>query len=305
MRKSFLVLLLLAPVLGAAEYDTRFWSHWSDGKAELTSYDVVFPRYGEPRRGTAVLIFVTEPFSNAARVKADPGKHTDEFPVMKLNAVLDFPTGIYDYNLMTSVFLGLRPFGRRPAGTPAKIAFSSQEWCGLTHAQVLFRDKSADAQWHSYFDGEADGAVSLPIPADGVSEDALFLWARGWAEPRLEPGETREVPLLMSLTTSRLKHQPLSWTKAQLSRKEQPGAVAVPAGPFKVYTWTAAVVGGPVWTFDVEAAFPHRIVRWSTSDGQKGEMIKSERLKYWEMNGAAFENAVERLGLRPRPRRTP
>src|SRR5439155_6663326 len=48
----------------------EFWSYWGDGKAELDGYALVEPRYGEPRDGTAVLIYVTEDFSDSARVKA-------------------------------------------------------------------------------------------------------------------------------------------------------------------------------------------------------------------------------------------
>lgn len=68
-----------------------FWKHWGDGQAELSGYRLIQPRYGQPRLGQAVLIFVTETFSERDRVKADPGKHpaSDEFPVMKLNLKKD------------------------------------------------------------------------------------------------------------------------------------------------------------------------------------------------------------------------
>src|SRR5512142_2190543 len=74
-----------------------FWTFWGDGKAELDGYALVEPRYGQLREGTAVAIFVTEDFSDALRVKADPGKHpkSDVVPVMKVNLVRDFQTGIY------------------------------------------------------------------------------------------------------------------------------------------------------------------------------------------------------------------
>src|SRR5690348_13231592 len=91
-----------APVQPPA-FDAAFWKQWGDGRAELSGYDLTFPRYGQLRRGVAVTVFVTETFSNSLRVKADPGKHppADEFPVMKLNLVEDYQTGIYDYNDMT------------------------------------------------------------------------------------------------------------------------------------------------------------------------------------------------------------
>ena len=78
------------------------------------------PRYGELRHGTAVLVYVTETFTQAQRVKSD-GKHTDEMPVLKLNEVRDFQTGIYDYNTMLSVFV------RSGTLAPVKISFASSE----------------------------------------------------------------------------------------------------------------------------------------------------------------------------------
>jgi hypothetical protein len=143
------------------------------------------PRYGAVRDGTAVLVFVTEDFSDSLRVKADPGKHpaSDVYPVLKLNAVRHFPTGIYDYNVMTSAFLRVAP------GWPvAKVSFSSQEWCGHVWHQVVPRDGRLGGVFHSYFDGEADGTDDLDFPKDGVLEDALPVLLRGWNGEYLKPG---------------------------------------------------------------------------------------------------------------------
>src|SRR5207249_3206702 len=103
---AMLCFLCAAQRARADELRADFWSTWGDGKAELDGYALTQPRYGELRAGTAVLIFVTEDFSDSARVKADPGKHpaSDVYPVLKLNFVRDFQTGIYDYNVMTSTF---------------------------------------------------------------------------------------------------------------------------------------------------------------------------------------------------------
>ena len=209
---AFLGALALACASSAAapaapEFADAFWKHWGDGRAELAGYDLVTPRYGASRTGTAVAIFVTETFSNALRVKADPGKHprSDEFPVMKLNLVQDFSTGVYDYNLQTSAFVALAPANGRPAGAPTKVSFSSQEWCGNVYAQLLFDKGSARLASHSYFDGEADRSEALPCPADAVAEDALLVWARGLAWPRLSAGESATLPLARSLRESRLR----------------------------------------------------------------------------------------------------
>ena len=127
----FLLSISVMAVQPDPRFDQVFWKTWADGQAEIASYDLVYMRYGHPRKGVAVSIFVTESFSNAARVKADPGKHPDAdvFPVMKLNLVEDFQTGVYDYNEQTSSFVGLAPIAGRSSGTLAKVSFSSQEWC--------------------------------------------------------------------------------------------------------------------------------------------------------------------------------
>jgi len=287
-------------------FDAAFWKQWGDGQAELSGYNLVFPRYGQLRRGSAVTIFVTETFSNALRVKADPGKHpvSDQFPVMKLNLVEDYQTGIYDYNDMTSSFVALAPENGRPAGSPTKIAFSSQEWCGQTFQQLLFDARSIRSTSHSYFDGEADQHGDLSYPVDGLSEDELLLWARGHAGPRLAPGERRDVQLLTSLQTVRQQHTPLSWRRATLSRSARPQQISVQAGKFTVEVWTAEISGGVRRTVYAEAAEPHRIIRWEATSGERADLLGSQRMRYWEMNREGFESALQKLGLSPRPPRT-
>lgn len=299
-----------APAGGRAsepEFGEAFWSRWGDGQAEVAAYDLTLVRYGEERRGVAVAIFVTETFSNRVRVKADPGKHpaADEFPVLKLNLVQDFPTGLYDYNLMTSVFTALVPVNGLPAGAATKVSFSAQEWCGHVWHQLLFGPSEVRSAAHSYFDGEADRQETLPLPQEGLSEDALLSWARGFAGPVLTPGETRSIPLLDALRCSRFRHEAPAWRTARLSRSAGSRSVTVPAGTFEVETWEATVAGGRSWSILVEATPPHRIVSWTHSEGESAELLKLERLKYWEMNGPGLESQLSRLGLGTRPPRTP
>ena len=317
IRVASLLVLIAARCASASErieppFDSpEFQQFWGDNKAELAGYELTFPRYGQQRKGTAVTIFVTEPFSNSARVKADPGKHPpdDEFPVMKLNLVEDFPTGIYDYNLMTSVFVALRPVNNLPAGTPTKVSFSAQEWCGHAYHQILVDEKQVRSQRHSYFDGEADADETLENRGPHVLyEDAVLLWARGLAGPFLEAGKSREVDLLRSVKTVRLNHVPLTWERAKLTRGAEAEKVAVPAGTFDAEVRTVEIGQGRdarAWTIHVERAHPHRIVKWTSSTGERAELLGAERVTYWEMNRAGFESALSKFGLQPRPPRTP
>lgn len=291
----------------ALAFGDDFWKRWGDGKGELSGYDLTFPRYGELRKGTAVTVFVTETFSNSLRVKADPGRHpkSDEFPVMKMNLVEDFSTGIYDYNLLTSAFVALSPVNGRPAGSATKIAFSSQEWCGGVWGQLLFDSGSARLVSHSYFDGEADQSRTLEVPADALSGDALLLWARGLAAPLVAPGERREVGLVRSIEGARLAHRPVEVMKATLSHDAARARVTVPAGTFEAERRTVEIAGGPKWIFAVESAEPHRILQWETSEGEKASLLASDRLEYWKLHGEKDQVFLAKLGLRPRPPRTP
>ena len=288
-------------------YDEAFWAHWGDGRAELAAYDLVTPRYGALRRGTAVAIFVTETFSNDARVKADPGRHPkrDEFPVMKLNLVQDFATGVYDYNLLTSAFVALAPVNGRGAGAPTKVSFSAQEWCGHTYAQVLFDHRYARYAAHSYFDGEADSSGSFRVPGDAQSEDALLVWARGLAAPVVAPGDSAERPVTGSLRLARLAHEPVVTATARFRRAAAPERVTVPAGTFDADVAGVALADGRTWTFWVEREAPHRILRWACSDGEHAELIGSDRMEYWQANGPGGERYLAKLGLTPRPLRMP
>jgi len=284
-----------APPLSTAS-SNAFWGHWGDGKAEMNGYRLVQPRYGAPRTGSAVYIFVTEDFSDSLRVKADPGKHpaSDVYPVMKLNAVRHFQTGIYDYKVMTSTF------ARVAGGWPvAKVSFTSQEWCGHVYHQLLPRGGTVDGVYHSYFDGEADGEDRLPQPEGGVFEDALPILVRGWGSTYLQPGETRKVAYLPSLLRARLEHKGLGWGQATISRSAATSSVKVPAGSFDVTVWTVAEAGGPTATYQIETAAPHRLVRWSTSAGEEGSLLGSTRLAYWKLNAPGGEQYLAEIGLEP------
>jgi hypothetical protein len=281
--------------LSAASSNT-FWQHWGDGRAELNGYRLVQPRYGTPRTGSAVYIFVTEDFSDSLRVKADPGQHpaSDVYPVMKLNALRQFQTGIYDYKVMTSTF------ARVAGGWPvAKVSFTSQEWCGHVYHQILPRGRNVDGVFHSYFDGEADGEDRLPQPEGGVFEDALPILVRGWGSTYLQPGETRKVAYLPSLLRARLEHQKVGWGQATITRAGATSAVKVAAGGFDVTVWTVAEEGGRTTTYQIEAAAPYRLVRWSTDAGEEGSLLGSTRLAYWKLNGPGGEQHLAEIGLEP------
>jgi len=282
--------------LAVPAFDSAFWQHWSDGNAELSSYAMRIPRYGELRTGRAVAIFVKEPFSLGPRVKAD-GAGEDTFEVMKLNFVNDFQTGVYDYNTMTSAFVSLEDGERRQRGMPTKISYSAQEWCGHVYHHLLFDQGEAREALHSYFSGEADKAQVIEERSDGVSEDALLLWARGMAAPSMSPGESAEVSFLDGLQTVRFAHRELQWWRATLKVAESVESITVPAGTFEVRRREVNVEDVRTFTFYVEEAWPHRIVRMTRSDGFEASLVGTDRMPYWQLHDEGDEANLSRIGM--------
>jgi hypothetical protein len=129
------ILLVLATGVQAAD----FYEHWGDGRAEVSSYDVVESRYGELRSGYGVLVHVTEDIDRSTLIKVESQRSPDDkIYTLKLNNVLKFTMGIYDYSVMTSVFSAVEgsggPFALK------KITLSAQEWCGHVFEEVRFDD---------------------------------------------------------------------------------------------------------------------------------------------------------------------
>jgi hypothetical protein len=294
----------------ANSYDASYGKHWYDGKAELAAYTLTYPRYGAERpNGTAVAITVTEDMRAATRVKANDNG-PDTVPVLKLNLVEDFATGIYDYNMMTSAFVQTRAGLGLPAGAQLKVSFSSQEWCGHAYQQALFNPDKIHHTAHSYFEGEADTDAQLDGDAGGLSEDVLYLWARGLAGPALAPGEAvKELPLWRSAAVSRLRHIAPVWDRATLTRAAKTESITSPAGTFEVDRYEASVTrtgaANDVWTFLVEHAAPHRVIVYARADGLRAELVGSKRLPYWQLHDRGQEALLKEIGLTPRGPRTP
>ena len=303
MRTTFIVALALAagcsPVLLG---QTDFNAHWHDGRAELDGYRWSVTRYGQTREGHVVMIFVTEPFSDARRVKVDdPSKDpADTLDVMKLNLVRDFQTGIYDYNTMTSVFVRSEDFA------PVKVSFTSAEWCGHVYEELIVDPSRIEGRFFSYFENESS-TTTLDGKSGGVLEDNLFILLRGLRGPYLEPGQKRSVPFLAGAFARRLKHAPLAWGTAEIERLAEPQQTEVPAGRFTTAVYVVRTDDGREGRFFIEDEYPHRIVRWhwtATGPGRRskeaigsGELTGTTRVEYWRLHDNGDERHLEDLGL--------
>lgn len=289
-----------APIatVSAAPMAPEFWAWWGDGKAEVSSYSLTQPRYGALHEGTATLIFVTEDFSWSERVKADPGQHppADIRPVLKLNATRDFVTGVYAYHVMTSVFSRVDGGDGMDALEPIKLTFSAQEWCGMVYDEWVMSSGSVRQSSATYFDSDTRAPADMAVPSDVLYGDAVPVLARGLRGEWLAPGESREFSYLPTALDLRFAHTAPAVGTAKVSRGATRTEREAPAGRFEVETWTVET-GGVTSTWFVEALWPHRIIAWETSKGERAALRGSDRLPYWTMNQPSDQGARARVGL--------
>lgn len=176
--------------------------YWYQSKAEISRYTLQQNRYKDVHPGEAILIFVTEDFLTDKQVKNDYYQNPNSIPILKNNRVVTFPTGLYNYSLMTSVFT---PAEINAYPQTLKVTTSSQEWCGQTFMQINATDKHYDVSLNSYFEGEADQKFQVDKV---VLEDELFNRIRMTPE-QLPQGELSILPSASIARLLHLEFQPL------------------------------------------------------------------------------------------------
>ena len=259
--------------------------YWYSGLAEINKYTTTQSRYGEDRAGTAVLVWVTEPFLPDTQVKDDgvPTKETS-VSVLKLNRIERFTTGIYDYSIMQSIFT---PVSRDQYPHTLKTTISVQDWCGQVWSQYNFRKGAYEVEHRSYFQREGDVRETLPAV---LLEDELPTLVR--LDPtHLPAGKLRAIP---SEKFARLFHVPAVAQDAILTVAE-----GARDGDIDVLLEFPELQRSVAYKFS--AAFPHRLLRWRET--YKGEQLMEATLEhtlhepYWSQNKRSFAPMRDSLGL--------
>ncbi|MCP5003017.1 MAG: hypothetical protein GY941_03570, partial [Planctomycetes bacterium] len=186
----FVMSLSYISVASPLPAEKDFYSYWHNHGAEISRFELEQVRYGEIHPGHAVLLFVTEPFLPERQVKADSelsGK--ESVPVLKLNFIKNFNTGIYDYSMMKSVFTPI-PGENHSFKKTLKVSTTRQDWCGHVYLQYNFEEDHYRVEQHSYFEKEGDRSVTIP---------SVFMEDEIWTRIRLAPdtlpvGEVEMVP---------------------------------------------------------------------------------------------------------------
>ncbi len=259
-------------------------NYWFQGKAEIARYKVEQERYGEMRAAQQVMVFVTEDFSAAKQVKLDDpaAAGTDRVPVLKVNLLRRFTTGIYDYSIMLSVFT---PFGQQQPKPSLKVTTSVQDWCGHVFSQFNRTDSSFMTQTFSYFESEGDRKEE--VKAD-VLEDEI------WTLLRLNPAvfTDRRATVLPSSLFLRLRHKKLAAENARFTLLNEGNASTLHLEFEKTDRQL---------DIHFETAFPHRILGWhETVDAKlvsRGMLENISMHEYWTEHENQHEPLRKQIGL--------
>ncbi len=259
---------------------TQEWQeYWYAGKAEITSYKLSQSRYGELREGTAALIFVTEDFLPVEQVKADRQANTT-IPILKLNTTKNFITGIYPYSIMNSTFYPVKDKMHA-----LKVSQSIQEWCGHVYMQLNNREEFTITS-HSYFEGEADQKITLPLT---ILENEL------WTQLRINPADlpTGSLDVIPNFEFMRMRHAELKSYKANATLYEDRYVLEYPDLKRTL-------------TIFFNAIFPYTIEGWEETfqDTRAGKMTTTTAKKittiksdYWNKKSTQDEYLRDNLEL--------
>lgn len=262
-----------SPKAKAFQPNKSFNDYWYAGEAEISSYNLEQSRYGETRNGTAVLIYVTEPFLADKQVKAD-NSNPSNINVLKLNRTKNFTTGIYPYSIMQSTFY---PVANNKHAI--KVSCSIQEWCGHVYTQLNNRNQF-EIDSHSYFENQADSNFVL---------DKNSLENELWTQLRIDPKSlpTGKVNIIPSLEFVRLKHDPLKAYEASATLSTGNYTLNYPSLKRKL-------------SINFNPEFPYEILDWE--ENINGDITKATRLKtiksaYWSKKSKKDEVLRETLLL--------
>jgi hypothetical protein len=272
MRKAplgFLASLFLAaatPV--SAQFTAELVSnagYWNDGKAEFNIYDAQIMRYGQPRQTEVIHVLVREPFDLKQYVKPDNWQRPGVIQVLKLNQILHVPTGIYLYQQMHS------NFWRADNARLAKFSLTSNDSCGNTYKEARRYGEVFSYEWHTYWDGMAQGRLRMRLPPNGYFYDELPLRVRTMD---FQNQPTGDFEIQMAPTIINSKRDDFAWKPAQVHYE---------TGEHGIYV-TVQHAGGTDH-FLLDRNFPYLLRQWDQADGSRLQLKYSLRIDYWNYHG--------------------
>jgi hypothetical protein len=238
-------------------------SYWDGGKAEFNIYGAEIVRYGIPRASEVLHILVREPFDPKQLVKPEGSSRPDTIAVLKMNQILHVPTGLYVYQQMHS------NFWRVDNAQLLKFSLTSNDSCGNTFKQARREGDRLTYEYHTYWDGMADGKENVTVPANGYFYDEL-----PWLVRTIDFSKaTGGFDVQLAGTTINSKKDAFDFKPAKISFKSTERTINV-----------AVEHTGGTDRFTLDYNFPHLLREWHAADGSHLKMKRSLKVPYWNYN---------------------
>jgi hypothetical protein len=292
----FAVFLNYTSVASSLPEEKDFHSYWYNHGAEITRFELEQSRYGEIHSGHAVLIFVTEPFRPDIQVKSDfEASREKSIPILKLNFIKRFNTGIYDYSMMKSVFTPV-PSEQHQFSKTLKVSTTRQDWCGHVYLQYNLEEDHYKVKQYSYFEKEGDKTVNIPSV---YLEDEI--WTRIRIDPRTLPLGGIEMIPGSFFTTLRMIDLRVEKAVAELTNKQERNL------SISQYTVTYPSLERTL-SIRFNQNFPHDILSWSETypngSGKDAKVLTTKARRthavmvdYWNKNSVKDLKLRKELGL--------
>ncbi len=205
-------------------------------------------------------ILVREPFDLKQMVKPDNWQRPGVIQVLKMNQILHIPTGLYVYQQMQS------NFWRADNARLAKFSLTSNDSCGNTYKEARRGGEIFSYQWHTYWDGMAEGREKIRLPPNGFFYDELPLRVR--TIDFAKPSGDFEIQLAPTIINS--KKDNLVWKPAQVHFESSERAIYV----------TVRHDAGTD-RFVLGRDFPYLLRTWEAADGSRLTLKRSLKVDYW------------------------
>ena len=240
---------------------------WDDGQAEVAKYNALRMIYGTSRSHETTLITVKEDFNPKLYVKADDPLHQQPHPVVfKLNVAASIPTENYTYHFLTSIFVS-----REDPSKLIKLTTGSQEWCGNTFKEVQNWGRIPILLFHSYFDGEGDGSLTLPLGPGDLLEDQIPVTLRSLS---FRAGLRNNLRIVDSLVSTRVSLPKFIDAEITVEGSESINSIDC---------WKVQIQRkGIQQSYWFEKKYPNILVKSVSSDGRELTLKERNRRKYWE-----------------------
>nr|MDQ2659518.1 hypothetical protein [Verrucomicrobiota bacterium] len=208
-------------------------------------------------------ILVREPFDPKQLVKPEGAPRPDTIPVLKMNQILQMPTGLYVYQQAHS------NFWRVSDAQLLKFSLTSNDSCGNTSKEARRAGDEFTYDYRTYWDGMAGGTETVTLPANGHFYDEL-----PWLVRTIDfskPSVPFEIPLAGSIINSRKD-----------TFVFQPAKISFTANERAIEVKVEHAAGIDYFTLDRDG--PHLLREWKAADGSHLKLKRNLKVDYWNYN---------------------